>query len=57
VLWGGDVLRDPPLDDRTAAIQELNRTVSTDNSVAAVLATIRDGIWVITPHPSTHAVL
>ena len=57
VLWDGEVLRDPPLDDRTAAIQELNRTVSTDSSVAAVLATIRDGIWVITPLPSTHAAL
>ena len=55
VLWDGEVLRDPPPDDRTAAIQELNRVVTTDASVTAVLATIRDGIWVITPTPSTHA--
>ena len=49
VLWDGEVLRDSPLDDRTAAIQELNRVVASDASVTAVLATIRDGIWVITP--------
>jgi predicted O-methyltransferase YrrM len=51
VLWDGGVLRDSPLDDRTAAIQELNRVVASDASVTAVLATIRDGIWVITPTP------
>ena len=51
VLWDGEVLRDSPLDDRTAAIQELNRVVASDASVTAVLATIRDGIWVITPTP------
>ena len=28
VLWDGEVLRDPPPDDRTAAIQELNRVVT-----------------------------
>ena len=52
VLWDGEVLRDPPPDDRTAAIQELNRVVTADLRVTAVLATIRDGIWVITPTPS-----
>ena len=51
VLWDGEVLRDPPPDDRTAAIQELNRVVTADLRVTAVLATIRDGIWVITPTP------
>ena len=55
VLWDGEVLRDPPPDDRTAAIQELNRVVTRDAHVTAVLATIRDGIWVITPTPSNHA--
>ncbi|MBI4002320.1 MAG: class I SAM-dependent methyltransferase [Nitrospira defluvii] len=55
VLWDGEVLRDPPPDDRTAAIQELNRVVTADPRVAAVLATIRDGIWVITPTPSSQA--
>ena len=49
VLWDGEVLRDPPPDDRTAAIQELNRVVTADPRVTVVLATIRDGIWVITP--------
>jgi len=49
VLWGGEVLADPPTDDRTAAIQALNRVVANDRRVTAVLATIRDGIWVITP--------
>jgi caffeoyl-CoA O-methyltransferase len=57
VLWDGEVLRDPPPDDRTAAIQELNRVVASDGRVTAVLATIRDGIWVITPTPLNHPVL
>ena len=30
VLWDGEVLRDPPPDDRTAAIQELNRVVTAE---------------------------
>lgn len=49
VLWDGDVLLNPPPDDRTAAIQELNRVVAADTRVTAVLATIRDGVWVIAP--------
>jgi caffeoyl-CoA O-methyltransferase len=52
VLWDGDVLLNPPPDDRTAAIQELNRVVAADTRVTAVLATIRDGVWVISPNPS-----
>lgn len=52
VLWDGDVLLNPPPDDRTAAIQELNRVVAADARVTAVLATIRDGVWVITPRAS-----
>ena len=52
VLWDGAVLVDPPPDDRTAAIQDLNRTVTADARVSAVLATIRDGIWIITRRPS-----
>lgn len=52
VLWDGEVLLDPPPDDRTAAIQELNRIVAADSRVTAVLATIRDGIWIITPTSS-----
>lgn len=55
VLWGGDVLLDPPPDDRTAAIQELNRVVREDAGVTAVMATIRDGLWVITPKPPPQA--
>ena len=47
VLWDGDVLKQPPPDDKTAAIQELNRTVSSDPRVSAVLVTIRDGVLVI----------
>jgi caffeoyl-CoA O-methyltransferase len=47
VLWSGEVLKQPPPDDSTATIQELNRTVSTDPRVSAVLVTIRDGILVI----------
>lgn len=55
VLWGGDVLLDPPPDDRTAAIQELNRVVREDAGVTAMMATIRDGLWVITPKPPPQA--
>jgi caffeoyl-CoA O-methyltransferase len=47
VLWSGEVLKQPPPDESTAAIQELNRTISTDPRVTAVLVTIRDGILVV----------
>ena len=47
VLWDGDVLKQPAPDDKTAAIQELNRVVATDPCVTAVLVTIRDGVLVI----------
>jgi caffeoyl-CoA O-methyltransferase len=49
VLWSGDVLVQPPPDERTAAIQELNRTVAADPRVTAVLVTIRDGVLVVRP--------
>ncbi|GJL63510.1 MAG: SAM-dependent methyltransferase [Nitrospirales bacterium] len=49
VLWNGDVVQSPPVDDSTAAIQELNRAVHADSRVSAVLVTIRDGLLVITP--------
>ena len=47
VLWDGDVLKQPSPDEKTAAIQELNRTVSNDPRVSAVLVTIRDGVLVV----------
>jgi caffeoyl-CoA O-methyltransferase len=47
VLWSGEVLKQPPPDERTAAIQELNRAVATDPNVTAVLVTIRDGVLVV----------
>lgn len=47
VLWDGDVLLHPPPDDRTAAIQELNRTVASDPDVSAVLLTLRDGVLLV----------
>ena len=47
VLWDGEVLKQPPPDEKTAAIQELNRVVATDSRVTAVLVTIRDGVLVI----------
>lgn len=47
VLWDGDVLKQPAPDEKTAAIQELNRTVSSDPRVSAVLVTIRDGVLVV----------
>ena len=49
VLWEGDVLRDPPPDARTAAIQALNRAVSSDAGVTAVMLTLRDGLFVVKP--------
>jgi len=51
VLWDGDVLKQPPPDEKTAAIQELNRVVAADSHVTAVLVTVRDGILVIRPQP------
>jgi caffeoyl-CoA O-methyltransferase len=47
VLWDGDVLKQPAPDDKTAAIQELNRVVAADPRVTAVLVTVRDGVLVI----------
>jgi caffeoyl-CoA O-methyltransferase len=47
VLWSGEVLKHPAPDESTAAIQELNRVVSNDPQVTAVLVTIRDGILVV----------
>ncbi len=47
VLWNGDVIYHPPLDDSTAAIQELNRVVADDERVTSVLVTIRDGVLVV----------
>jgi caffeoyl-CoA O-methyltransferase len=47
VLWSGEVLTHPPPDERTEAIQELNRTVTGDPRVTAVLVTIRDGVLVV----------
>ncbi len=47
VLWSGEVLKQPPPDESTAVIQELNRTVSADPRMTAVLVTIRDGILVV----------
>jgi len=55
VLWSGDVLKSPPPDSNTEAIQELNRLVHADPRVAAVLLTIRDGVFVIKPRPSSTA--
>lgn len=47
VLWSGDVLQSQDIDPSTAAIQELNRIISADRAVHAVLVTIRDGIFVV----------
>lgn len=47
VLWDGEVLKQPAPDEKTAAIQELNRMVSGDPRVSAVLITIRDGVLVV----------
>lgn len=47
VLWSGEVLKQPPPDESTAAIQELNRAIASDPRVTAVLVTIRDGVLVV----------
>ena len=47
VLWDGEVLKQPPPDEQTAAIQRLNEVVSADRNVTAVLVTIRDGVLVV----------
>lgn len=47
VLWSGEVLKSDAVDSSTAAIQELNQIIASDRGVTAVLATIRDGIFVV----------
>jgi len=49
VLWNGDVLKQPAPDEKTAAIQDLNRIVAADPRVSAVLLPVRDGVFVIRP--------
>lgn len=49
VLWDGDVVKEPPPDERTAAIQQLNRMVAVDPGVTAVMLTVRDGLFVVRP--------
>ena len=51
VLWNGEVVQPSPVDESTAAIQELNRVVHADPRVSAVLVTIRDGVLVVTRKP------
>jgi len=52
VLWSGDVLKAKTKEPSTLAIQELNRVVSSDPRVTAVLLTLRDGVFVIKPKPA-----
>ena len=47
VLWNGAVVKQPPPDEQTAVIQDLNRMASSDSRLAAVLVTVRDGILVV----------
>jgi caffeoyl-CoA O-methyltransferase len=56
VLWSGDVLMQPPPDDRTRTIQDLNRLVAEDPRVSAVLVTIRDGVLVVKPEPGVSSI-
>jgi caffeoyl-CoA O-methyltransferase len=51
VLWSGEVLKAKTKEPSTLAIQELNRVVSSDPRVTAVLLTLRDGVFVIKPNP------
>jgi caffeoyl-CoA O-methyltransferase len=50
VLWSGRVVKAHNPDPSTLAIQELNRVVSSDPRVTAVLLTLRDGVFVIKPN-------
>ena len=52
VLWSGEVLKSPPPDSNTEAIQELNRLIHAEPRVSAVLLTIRDGVFLIKPRPT-----
>ncbi|MEP6887580.1 MAG: class I SAM-dependent methyltransferase [Nitrospirales bacterium] len=47
VLWSGEVLKSEGVDSSTAAIQELNQIIASDQKVKAVLVTIRDGIFMV----------
>jgi caffeoyl-CoA O-methyltransferase len=49
VLWDGEVIHESPPDERTAAIQQLNRTIASDSGVTAVMLTVRDGLFVVRP--------
>lgn len=44
VLWGGEVLN--PKDSRSKLIDELNKIISEDKNVEAVMLTVRDGITI-----------
>ena len=55
VLWNGEVLKSPPSDSNTEAIQELNRLVHAEQRVSAVLLTIRDGVFLIKLRPTHKA--
>ncbi len=55
VLWSGEVLKSPPPDTNTEAIQELNRKVYAEPRVSAVLLTIRDGVFLIKPRSTSNA--
>jgi caffeoyl-CoA O-methyltransferase len=37
----------PPPDERTAAIQAVNRVVASDPEMVAVLLTVRDGVLLV----------
>lgn len=45
-LWSGEVL-DPGESESARAIDELNRTIETDDRVEGVLLTVRDGIFLV----------
>jgi caffeoyl-CoA O-methyltransferase len=47
VLWSGEVMDVHTREASTAAIQELNRTIASDDGVNAVLVTIRDGLFLV----------
>jgi caffeoyl-CoA O-methyltransferase len=51
-LRNGEVLERTPSSPGTAAIQELNRRITDDSRVCAVLVTIRDGVMVVRPKRS-----
>lgn len=45
VLWGGEVME--PVDEKSSAIDRLNKRITEDESVEQVMLTVRDGLTLV----------